>query len=97
VRPWLSAQSLGITKMGYQFFTLQLVQNAAMALGPIVQYRRNSKYYSAHAPRPNKQVDSSLPHITIQMPVYKEGLEAVLCVLFDFITSFPEAVRHSHV
>ncbi|KAH9975273.1 glycosyl transferase family group 2-domain-containing protein [Lactifluus volemus] len=60
------------------FFTLQLIQNVAMALGPIVQYRQNSKYYSAHAPRPNKQVDSNLPHITIQMPVYKEGLEAVL-------------------
>jgi hypothetical protein len=83
--------------MGHQFFTLQLIQNAAMALGPIIQYRQNSKYYSAHAPRPNKQVDSSLPHITIQMPVYKEGLEAVLYVPFDFIPSFPHTARHSHV
>jgi hypothetical protein len=83
--------------MGYQFFTLQLIQNVAMALGPIVQYRQNSKYYSAHAPRPNKQVDSNLPHITIQMPVYKEGLEAVLCVPFDFIPSSPQTVCHSLV
>jgi hypothetical protein len=51
-----------------------------MAIGPIAQYHRNSKYYSALPPRPNKQVDSNLPHITIQMPVYREGLDAVLCV-----------------
>jgi cellulose synthase/poly-beta-1,6-N-acetylglucosamine synthase-like glycosyltransferase len=60
------------------FFCLQLVQNAAMAIGPIAQYYQNSKYYSARPPRPNKQVDSNLPHITIQMPVYREGLDAVL-------------------
>jgi hypothetical protein len=66
-------------KTCYQFFCLQLIQNVTMAVGPIVQYHQNSKYYSACPPRPNKQVDSNLPHITIQMPVYKEGLEAVLC------------------
>ncbi|KAI0251039.1 glycosyl transferase family group 2-domain-containing protein [Lactifluus subvellereus] len=60
------------------FFCLQLIQNAAMAIGPIFQYHQNSKYYSARPPRPIKHVDSNLPHITIQMPVYKEGLEAVL-------------------
>ncbi|KAI0288324.1 glycosyl transferase family group 2-domain-containing protein [Russula brevipes] len=60
------------------FFCLQLVQNVTMTVGPIAQYRQNSKYYSARPPRPNKQVDSNLPHVTIQMPVYKEGLEAVL-------------------
>jgi hypothetical protein len=59
-----------------------------MAVGPIVQYHQNSKYYSARPPRPNKQVDSDLPHITIQMPVYKEGLEAVLCAPF-VIKCFP--------
>ena len=51
-----------------------------MSVGPIAQYHQNSKYYSARPPRPNKQVDGNLPHVTIQMPVYKEGLEAVLCV-----------------
>jgi hypothetical protein len=64
-----------------------------MAIGPIVQYHQNSKYYSARPPRPNKQVDSNLPHITIQMPVYKEGLEAVLCVPFEPFPSFPQLVR----
>lgn len=59
-----------------------------MTVGPIAQYHLNSKYYSARPPRPNKQVDSNLPHITIQMPLYKEGLEAVLCVLLVSNTSF---------
>lgn len=47
-------------------------------IGPIAHYDRNSKYYSAIKPLPNKVVDMALPHITIQMPVYKESLETVL-------------------
>ena len=49
-----------------------------MIVGPVAHYHTNSKYYSAIRPRPNPTVDRALPHITIQMPVYKEGLEAVL-------------------
>jgi len=49
-----------------------------MILGPIAHYHANSKYYSAIPPRPNPTVDRALPHITIQMPVYKERLETVL-------------------
>ncbi|KAF8841492.1 hypothetical protein BDN67DRAFT_1010564 [Paxillus ammoniavirescens] len=60
------------------FFTLQLVQNLTMAIGPIAHYYQSSRFYSAIPPEPNKEVDAALPHITIQMPVYKEGLEAVL-------------------
>ncbi|KAK2467930.1 hypothetical protein APHAL10511_000225 [Amanita phalloides] len=60
------------------FFTLQIMQNISMVIGPIAHYHRNSKYYSAIKPPPNKVVDMNLPHITIQMPVYKESLEAVL-------------------
>ncbi|KAF8816381.1 hypothetical protein BYT27DRAFT_7183930 [Phlegmacium glaucopus] len=60
------------------FFALQIVQNVTMMIGPIAHYHQNSKYYSAIPPRPNKEVDNSLPHITIQMPVYKESLETVL-------------------
>lgn len=74
--------------MRYQFFCLQLIQNVTMAVGPISQYHQNSKYYSARSPRPNKQVDNNLPHITIQMPVYKERLEAVLCAAFA-LSYFP--------
>ncbi|EIN05530.1 hypothetical protein PUNSTDRAFT_122407 [Punctularia strigosozonata HHB-11173 SS5] len=60
------------------FFALQIVQNLSMAVGPVAQYHENSKYYSANKPRPNKVVDNNLPHITIQMPVYKESLHEVL-------------------
>ena len=49
-----------------------------MVIGPVAHYHTNSKYYSAIRPRPNPAADCALPHITIQMPVYKEGLEAVL-------------------
>ncbi|KAJ8508325.1 hypothetical protein ONZ45_g9380 [Pleurotus djamor] len=60
------------------FFCLQLVQNLSMAFGPVAHFHENSKYYSAVKPKPNKVVDNHLPHITIQMPVYKESLETVL-------------------
>jgi len=42
--------------------------------GPVAQYHENSMYYSAVKPDPNQEVDQNLPHITIQMPVYKESL-----------------------
>jgi hypothetical protein len=54
------------------------VQNLSMAVGPIAHFHENSKYYSAVKPKANKKVDSNLPHVTIQMPVYKESLEEVL-------------------
>ncbi|KAL6303531.1 glycosyl transferase family group 2-domain-containing protein [Sparassis latifolia] len=44
-------------------------------IGPVAQYHENSKYYSAVRPAPNKLVDSNLPHITVEMPVYKESLK----------------------
>ncbi|KAF8902849.1 glycosyl transferase family group 2-domain-containing protein [Mucidula mucida] len=60
------------------FFCLQIIQNVTMAIGPIAHYHTNSKYYSAVPPTPNAEVDNNLPHITIQMPVYKESLPSVL-------------------
>ncbi|KAJ7472250.1 glycosyl transferase family group 2-domain-containing protein [Mycena galericulata] len=60
------------------FFALQLIQNITMCIGPVAHFHENSKYYSAIKPRANKAVDEHLPHITIQMPVYKESLETVL-------------------
>jgi hypothetical protein len=47
-------------------------------LGPVAQYHENSKYYSAVKPDPNPEIDHNLPHITIQMPVYKESLELTM-------------------
>jgi len=45
-----------------------------MVIGPVAQYHENSKFYSAVKPKANKVVDAHLPHVTIQMPVYKESL-----------------------
>ncbi|GAW01017.1 glycosyltransferase family 2 protein [Lentinula edodes] len=65
------------------FFTLQILQNVTMAIGPIAHYHQNSRYYSAvppKAPQSSTEEDKPevLPHITIQMPVYRESLETVL-------------------
>jgi len=50
-------------------------------IGPIAQYHKNSRYYSAVRPAPNHEVDQRLPHITIEMPVYKESLEETMYVI----------------
>lgn len=42
--------------------------------GPLTYVRSNSMFYSAKAPKWERYPDLELPHITIQMPVYKEGL-----------------------
>ena len=51
-------------------------------VGPVAQFHENSKYYSAIRPGPNSEVDKNLPHVTIQMPVYKESLKETMCVCF---------------
>ncbi|KAH6903092.1 glycosyl transferase family group 2-domain-containing protein [Coprinopsis sp. MPI-PUGE-AT-0042] len=58
------------------FFCLQLIGNICLIFGPVNQYHENSAYYSAIKPEPNPEVDNNLPHITIQLPVYKESLES---------------------
>ncbi|KAH9484535.1 hypothetical protein JR316_0004017 [Psilocybe cubensis] len=60
------------------FFCLQLIGNICLILGPVAQYHENSMYYSAVKPDPNPEVDNNLPHITIQLPVYKESLELTI-------------------
>lgn len=64
----------------YFYHPLYPLLTGTHRIGPIAHYYTNSKYYSATKPRPNKIVDNDLPHITIQMPVFKESLEAVLYV-----------------
>ncbi|KAI0052840.1 hypothetical protein FA95DRAFT_1601532 [Auriscalpium vulgare] len=60
------------------FFALQVITNISYVFGPVAQYHENSKYYSAVKPGPNKEVDAHLPHITIELPVYKESLEQTI-------------------
>ncbi|KAI0384413.1 glycosyl transferase family group 2-domain-containing protein [Hypomontagnella monticulosa] len=58
------------------FFAQVMVGCLAQMFGPIRQLTINSKYYSARPP-PRLRT-STLPHVTVQCPVYKEGLAAVI-------------------
>ncbi|KAF7550680.1 hypothetical protein G7Z17_g5530 [Cylindrodendrum hubeiense] len=62
------------------FFTLFFAQVVVGCLtqifGPVSQLTTNSKFFSARPP-PRLQ-SSTLPHVTIQCPVYKEGLSSVI-------------------
>jgi hypothetical protein len=58
------------------FFGQVIVGCLAQLFGPVRQMTENSKFYSARAP-PRIQ-SAVLPHITIQCPVYKEGLSSVI-------------------
>jgi hypothetical protein len=58
------------------FFAQVIVGCLAQIFGPIRQLNINSKFYSA---RPPPRIQSGvLPHLTVQCPVYKEGLGAVI-------------------
>lgn len=46
--------------------------------GPISSMAQNNKYFSGKPPRRLHYNQGELPHITIQMPVYKEGLTGVI-------------------
>jgi hypothetical protein len=58
------------------FFAQVIVGCLAQMFGPVRQLTINSKFYSARPP-PRLQ-NTILPHITIQCPVYKEGLNSVI-------------------
>lgn len=59
-----------------QFFAQVIIGCLAQCFGPVRQMTLNSRFYSAHcSPRLRNRI---LPHITIQCPVYKEGLQSVI-------------------
>lgn len=60
------------------FFFQSVIGNLAQLIGPISQMSANTKYYSGLKPKRLRRGDNGLPHMTIQMPVYKEGLKAVI-------------------
>ncbi|KAJ7850100.1 glycosyl transferase family group 2-domain-containing protein [Mycena leptocephala] len=60
------------------FFALQVISSITFFLGPVAQYHENSRYYSAIKPAPNPAVDAHLPHVTVELPVYKESLEETI-------------------
>ncbi|RAL65938.1 hypothetical protein DID88_005599 [Monilinia fructigena] len=53
-----------------------LILTPVQLFGPVQQMSINSKFYSANPPP--RILDGNLPHITIQCPVYKEGLHSVI-------------------
>jgi hypothetical protein len=53
-----------------------IIGSLMQIFGPVNQLGSNSKAYSGKPPRRIK--NGALPHMTIQMPVYKEGLAAVI-------------------
>ncbi|KAL9119564.1 MAG: hypothetical protein Q9187_003883 [Circinaria calcarea] len=58
------------------FFMQSVIGCLAQMIGPISQINENSKFYSGVAPVRISKGD--LPHVTIQCPVYKEGLYSVI-------------------
>ncbi|KUI61890.1 Interferon-induced GTP-binding protein Mx2 [Cytospora mali] len=60
------------------FVSLSLINAIFQLFGPVSQLKTNSKFYSANAVKRLNIKNGPLPHVTIQCPVYKEGLEAVI-------------------
>lgn len=66
-----------LTKM-QQFFFQALIGNLAQLMGPVWQIKSNTKSYSGIKPQRLHRDEGELPHVTIQCPVYKEGLRSVI-------------------
>ncbi|KAK3944154.1 glycosyl transferase family group 2-domain-containing protein [Diplogelasinospora grovesii] len=62
------------------FFFQVIFSNLFQIVGPIGGTQTNSRYYSCHKPSLRRAYMDGFtaPHITIQMPVYKEGMESVI-------------------
>lgn len=60
------------------FFFQTVVTDIAQMIGPISFMTENTKFYSGKPPKRLRRDAGPLPHVTIQMPVYKEGLTAVI-------------------
>ncbi|EXJ84976.1 hypothetical protein A1O3_05651 [Capronia epimyces CBS 606.96] len=59
------------------FFMQSVAGSVAQIIGPISQMTTNTKFFSGQAPC-RLSTTSTLPHVTIQCPVYKEGLWSVI-------------------
>ncbi|MCJ1407038.1 hypothetical protein MMC19_001108 [Ptychographa xylographoides] len=60
------------------FFFQTIIGCVAQLIGPISQTDHNSKFYSGSPPVRTGSSHGALPHVTIQCPVYKEGLHSVI-------------------
>lgn len=60
------------------FFFVVVVGSLFQLFAPLGGLRTNSRFCSPVKPKPGHHKGMELPHITIQMPVYKEGLKGVI-------------------
>jgi len=58
------------------FFFQCIVCNILQLFGPVSQLKSNTKFFSGLPPK--RLTRENLPHVTVQMPVYKEGLKGVI-------------------
>lgn len=73
------------------FFLIVISGSFFQLFGPLGALQQNSIHYSAKAPKLDEHPGIELPHITIQLPVYKEGLKGVI---MPTITSVLKAVNY---
>ncbi|TAQ86961.1 hypothetical protein B7494_g4718 [Chlorociboria aeruginascens] len=73
------------------FFMIVIAGSLFQLFGPLTYVRSNSQFYSAKPPKRGRYPDLELPHITIQMPVYKEGLKGVI---IPTVTSLLAAIKY---
>lgn len=60
------------------FLFVVIISAFFQLLLPLDVVMQNTKFHSAIKPKVQRHRDYELPHITIQMPVYKEGLKGVI-------------------
>lgn len=75
------------------FFVLIIFTNLFSILGPIGGIQSNARYYSGKKPNLRRAYAEGFepPHVTIQMPVYKKGLEGVIV---PTVKSLKMAISH---
>ena len=59
------------------FFMVVIMGSIFQLFGPLAAASTNSVFYSAKAPKPGRYAEYELPHVTIQMPVYKEYVSRI--------------------
>lgn len=74
----LALAALAPIQIFFTLFFAQVITGClAQILGPVRQLSVNSRFYSAKPPR-RLDCGQPLPHVTVQCPVYKEGLAGVV-------------------
>lgn len=87
------AASLPILGLFGIFFFITIFGSIFQMIGPITGAITNSRYHSAIAPNIAQAeiLGFGRPHMTIQMPIYKESLEGVI---MPTVASLKEAISH---